>query len=426
MDKIVALTKRRGFVYPSSSIYGGFGGFWDFGPLGVELKNQIKKLWWDTFVRNRSDMYGLDSSIILNPKVWEASGHTGPGFADPLRECKKCHHRFREEDLKKDSCPDCGGDLMSPRSFNILVKTFIGSVEDTKATAYLRGETAQGIFINFKNIFDAFHPKLPFGIAQIGKAFRNEITPGNFFFRSREFEQMEIEYFVDPTLATSEFEKWVKQVFDWFILLGLKKENLRFFKHPQEKLAHYSKATTDIEYKFPFGWSEFQGTANRGDFDLMQHSKYSGKELMYQFQDGKKIFPYVIEPSFGVERLMLALLVDAYYEDTSNKRVVLKLSPKVSPYQVAVFPLLANKPELVDKAQVVFNNLRKKYRVIFDGRGNIGKRYFAQDEIGTPYCVTVDFDTLEDNSVTVRDRDTTKQDRVSITKLDEYLNNKLF
>lgn len=426
MDKIVALTKRRGFVYPSSDIYGGFGGFWDFGPLGVELKNQIKKLWWDEFVSKRTNIYGLDSSVILNPRVWEASGHTGPGFADPLRECRKCHHRFREDELKEMVCPDCGGELMEPRQFNILVKTFIGTVEDKKATAYLRGETAQGIFINFKNIIDTFHPKLPFGIAQVGKAFRNEITPGNYFFRSREFEQMEIEYFVEQENASNEFKKWINEVFEWFISLGLKKENLRQFEHPKEKLAHYSKGTIDVEYNFPFGWSELQGTANRGDFDLKEHSKHSGVDLEYQTPEGKKFFPWVIEPSFGVERLILALLIDSYYEDNENNRVVLKLSPKIAPYQIAVFPLLANKEELVSKAKDLFNTLRKKYRVVFDGRGNIGKRYFAQDEIGTPFCLTVDFDTLKDDAVTVRDRDTTKQDRVKISDLDEYLVSKLF
>lgn len=425
MDKIVALTKRRGFVYPSSDIYGGFGGFWDFGPLGVELKNQIKKLWWEEFVSRRTNIYGLDSSVILNPRVWEASGHTGPGFADPLRECKKCHHRFREDELKTMVCPDCEGELTEPRQFNILVKTFIGTVEDKKAAAYLRGETAQGIFINFKNIIDSFHPKLPFGIAQIGKAFRNEITPGNYFFRSREFEQMEIEYFVEPADANNEFNKWVDKVLKWFISLGLKKENLRQFEHPKEKLAHYSKGTTDVEYKFPFGWSELSGTANRGDFDLRTHSEHSGVDLQYQMPDGKKFFPSIIEPSFGVERLILALLIDSYFEDKENKRVILKLHPKIAPYQVAVFPLLANKEELVSKAKEVFDSLGNIYRVVFDGRGNIGKRYFAQDEIGTPFCITIDFDTLEDNSITVRDRDTTKQERVSISDLDEYLRDKL-
>lgn len=425
MDKIVALTKRRGFVYPSSDIYGGFGGFWDFGPLGVALKNQIKNLWWKTFVESRSDMFGLDSSIILNPAVWEASGHTGKGFTDPLQECKKCHHRFRKDDLKKNICPDCGGELMAPRSFNILVKTFIGPVEDTSAKAYLRGETAQGIFINFKNILNAFHPKLPFGIGQIGKAFRNEITPGNFFFRSREFEQMEIEYFVEPQNAPEEFKKWIEHVYNWFISIGLNKNSLRLFEHPKEKLAHYSKGTTDIEYKFPFGWSELQGTANRGDFDLSQHSKHSGVDLSYQTQEGKKFFPYIIEPSFGVERLMLAILVDAYFEDVNSKRVVLKLNPKIAPYHIAVFPLLANKPQLVSEAKKLYQRLSIQFRTVFDGRGNIGKRYFAQDEIGTPFCITVDFETLEDKAVTVRDRDTTKQERIPINKLDAYFQNKL-
>lgn len=425
MDKIVSLTKRRGFVFPSSEIYGGFSGFWDYGPLGVELKNNIKRDWWDYFVSKRDDIFGLDSSIILNPKVWQASGHTGRGFSDPLRECKKCHHRFRSEDLKSNHCPDCGGELTIEKTFNILVKTFIGPVEDTSSRAYLRGETAQGIFINFKNIVDSFHPNLPFGIAQIGKAFRNEITPGNFTFRTREFEQMEIEYFVKPKEADKYFKYWISQSEKWFYSLGLQKKNLRRFDHPKEKLAHYSKATCDVEYNFPFGWSELQGTANRGDFDLRQHSQYSGCDLRFQADAGEKLFPYIIEPSFGVERLILAILVDSYYEDNKNKRVVLRLSAKIAPYKVAVFPLLSNKPSLLSSAQKIYKQLKKLFNTAFDDRGNIGKRYYSQDEIGTPWCITVDFQTLEDNTVTVRDRDTTHQERVNISQLDTYLQNKL-
>ncbi len=426
MDKIVSLAKRRGFIYPSSEIYGGLAGFWDYGPLGIEIKNNLKNLWWDYFVRQRDDIYGLDSSIILNAKVWQASGHTGTGFSDPLRECKNCHHRFRGDDLKEEECPDCGGKLTEERKFNILVKTFIGPVEDTAALTYLRGETAQGIFINFKNILDNFHPKLPFGIAQIGKAFRNEITPGNFTFRSREFEQMEIEYFVEPAESESFFQKWVEEVYRWFLSVGLNKKNLRLFNHPKEKLAHYSKATCDVEYHFPFGWSELQGTANRTDYDLKQHSQYSGMDLAFKRADGSKIYPYVIEPSFGVDRLLLAILVDAYWEDVKHSRIVLRFLPKIAPVKIAVFPLVANKSNLINKANQIYQKLRKlKLKVAWDDRGNIGKRYYSQDEIGTPWCVTVDFQTLKDNTVTVRERDTTKQERVKVDKLDSYFLNQL-
>lgn len=425
MDKIISLAKRRGFIYPSSEIYGGMSGFWDYGPLGTELKNNLKNYWWECFVRRRDDVFGLDSSVILNPKVWEASGHTGKGFADTLRECRNCHHRFRIDDLKENKCPDCEGQLTDEKSFNILVKTYIGPVEDASTKSYLRGETAQGIFINFKNIVDNFHPSLPFGIAQAGKAFRNEITPGNFTFRSREFELMEIEYFVYPKDGDKFFKQWIIETEKWFLSLGLQKNNLRFYIHPQNKLAHYSKSTTDIEYHFPFGWAELQGTANRTDFDLKQHSKYSGVDLSYQTKEGEKLFPYVIEPSFGVERLILAILVDAYYEDSQNKRVVLRFSPKIAPYKVAVFPLLSNKPQLVNKAKEIYQLLKNNLTVAFDERGNIGKRYYSQDEIGTPWCVTVDFKTLEDQAVTVRDRDTTKQERIKIDALDSYFRNKL-
>ncbi len=428
MDKIVSLAKRRGFIFPGSEIYGGFGGFWDYGPLGVELKNNIKNEWWKTFVNLRDDIFGLDSTVILNPKVWEASGHTGSGFSDPLRECKNCHHRFRGDDLKSQVCPDCGGPLTEERVFNILVKTYIGPVEDTSSKAYLRGETAQGIFINFKNIVDSFHPQLPFGIAQIGKSFRNEITPGNFIFRSREFEQMEIEYFVEPENADEFFKKWIEDVEKWFLSLGIQKSNIRFYNHPKEKLSHYSKATCDVEYNFPFGWSELQGTANRTDYDLKQHTKFSGVDLSLQKMDGTKIFPYVIEPSWGVERLVLAILVDAYFEDNSGKikRTILKLSPKIAPYKVAVFPLVANKEDIIKKAKSVHQLLKTmNVPIAWDERGNIGKRYFSQDEIGTPWCITVDYKTLEDNAVTVRDRDTTKQERISIEKLDSYFKIKL-
>ncbi len=415
MEKIVSLCKRRGFVYPSSEIYGGFGGFWDFGPLGVEVKNNLKSLWWKNFVTNREDVFGVDSAIIMNPRIWEASGHTGPGFSDPLRECKKCHHRFRDDDLKANKCPDCSGELTEEKKFNILVKTYIGPVEDTSTLAYLRGETAQAIFVNFKNILDSFHPKLPFGIAQIGKAFRNEITPGNFLFRSREFEQMELEYFILPEEDEKQFQYWREYCLAFLSKLGLKKENLHFYDHPKEKLSHYSKGTTDIEYNFPFGWAELWGIARRADYDLSQHSKFTGKNLSFQTPDGQEIKTFVIEPSVGVDRLFLALMADAYFQD--EKRVVLKLHAKLAPYKVAVFPLVANNDELVNKAKTLYQELKKNFNTAWDDRGNIGKRYYSQDEIGTPWCITVDYDSLKDNTVTVRDRDTTEQERVKITDL---------
>lgn len=424
LDKIVSLCKRRGLVYQSSEIYGGFGGFWDFGPYGVEIKNQIKTLWWKYFVKDRNDVFGLDSSIIMHPKIWEASGHTGAGFTDPLRECKKCHHRFRKDDLEKEVCPDCSGELTDEKKFNILVKTYIGPVEDDSALTYLRGETAQAIFVNFQNIIDSFHPRLPFGIAQIGKAFRNEITPGKFLFRSREFEQMELEYFIYPKEDAEQFMFWKNFCLDFLMKLGLSKNNLRFYDHPKEKLSHYSKGTTDIEYEFPWGYSELWGIARRGDFDLSQHSKYSGKSLLYKDNiTGEEVSPYVIEPSLGVDRLFLALILDAYSEE--DKRIIMKLSPLIAPNKAAVFPLVSNKEKLVKKAREIYNKLKETYNIAWDDRGNIGKRYYAQDEIGTPWCLTVDYTTMEDDTITVRDRDTTKQDRIKTDKILDYIGNKL-
>jgi glycyl-tRNA synthetase len=423
MQKVVSLCKRRGFIFPSSEIYGGFAGFWDFGPLGVLLKNNLKKVWWHDIVETNDNIYGLDSTIILNPKVWQASGHTGSGFADLLKECQVCHHRFRADDLKKDKCPDCGGKLTKEQKFNILVKTFIGPVEDKSTLSYLRGETCQGIFVNFSNVVNVVRPKIPFGIAQIGKAFRNEITPGNFNFRSREFEQMELEFFVRPGEDEKWFEKWKEARMKWHLSLGIKKKRLRFYEHPKEKLAHYSKRTVDVEYQFPFGWGELEGVANRTDFDLRNHSQHSGRDLSFVDEKGKKFYPYVIEPSVGAGRLALTLLVDAYREE--KERVVLSLSPKISPYKVAVFPLLANKPSLTKLAQSVYQELKKEISIAWDERDNIGKRYYAQDEIGTPWCVTVDFDSLKKKDVTVRDRETRKQERVKITKLKDYFRKKL-
>lgn len=422
MGKIVALAKRRGFIFPSSEIYGGLAGFWDAGPLGVGLKNNIKNLWWKTIVYDREDVIGLDSTIICHPKVWQASGHA-VSFTDPLRECKSCHQRFRADKVSGNKCPQCGGVLAEVKQFSLMFKTWVGPAEETANLTFLRPETCQGIFINFGNVIDAFHPKLPFGIAQIGKGFRNEITTGDFIFRDREFEMMELEYFVKPGEDEKWYEYWLKERMKWHANLGLKRQRLRLFEHPQKSLAHYSKRTVDIEYNFPFGWSELEGIANRTDFDLKNHSKFSGKDLRFEGQKGEKFCPYVVEPSLGVERMMLAVLVDGYTED--KDRIVLRLHPKLAPIKIAVFPLLANKPELVKVARRIYETLRPHFVCAWDDRGNIGKRYYAQDEIGTPWCITVDFDTLEDKTVTVRDRDTTKQERIKFPKLKEYFEKKL-
>ena len=436
MEKIVSLCKRRGFVFPSSEIYGGIGGFWDFGPLGVELKNNIKSWWWKTMVQTRDEVVGLDSTIIHNPKVWEASGHT-LSFTDPLRECKSCHLRFRADQLKDDKCTECGGKLTEVKQFNLMFETYVGSAKETANKAYLRPETCQGIFINFNNVVDTMQPKLPFGIAQIGKGFRNEITLGNFIFRDREFDMMELEYFVKPGEDEKWFDYWLKERMKWYLDLGFKKENLRFYEHPKKSLAHYSKRTVDIEYQYPFstkggpasdgGWAELEGIANRTDFDLKNHAKFSGKDLRFQNEKGEKFFPYVIEPSVGVERIVLALLSESYREekDKGGIRVVLSLNPKVAPVKVAVFPLLPNKPELVKVAKKVYQDLKTCFNVAWDDIGNIGKRYRRQDEVGTPWTVTSDFDTLKDNTVTVRDRDTMEQVRIAIDKLKDFFQTKL-
>lgn len=426
MEKIVSLCKRRGFVFPSSEIYGGIGGFWDFGPLGVELKNNIKAWWWKTVVHSRDEVYGLDSTIIHNPRVWEASGHT-LSFTDPLRECKSCHKRFRAGHIKSDKCPECGGELAEVKQFNLMFETHVGPAKETASRAYLRPETCQGIFTNFINVVDTLQPKVPFGIAQIGKGFRNEVTTGNFIFRDREFEMMELEYFVKPGEDEKWFDYWLKERLKWYTDLGINKRKLRFFEHPKSALAHYSKRTVDIEYKFPFGWAELEGIANRTDFDLKNHSKFSGKDLRFQDEKGKKFYPYVIEPSLGVERIALVLLLEAYREEKDNKgvRVFLSLDPRLSPYKVAVFPLLANKPDLVKKAKEIYENLKPKFMVAWDDIGNIGKRYRRQDEIGTFWCVTTDHQTLKDNTVTVRDRDTMKQERVKVDKLIKFFQDKI-
>ncbi|GMX58587.1 MAG: glycine--tRNA ligase [Candidatus Microsyncoccus archaeolyticus] len=428
LEKIVSFCKRKGFVFPSSDIYGGMGGFYDFGPLGVELKNNIKKSWWKKMVQERADVVGLDSSIIMNPRIWNASGHTS-NFTDPLVECKKCHKRFRADHLDDiTKCPECEGELIPPRLFNLMFRTFIGPVEDDASIAFLRPETAQGIFVNYKNIVDTQRVKIPFGIAQIGKSFRNEITPGNFIFRTREFEQMEMEYFVKPGEDEKAFEYFVKQRMDWYInILGIKEKNLRIRKHDKKELAHYAKSCIDIEYNFPhLGWSEIEGVANRTDFDLSQHEKFSGIDLKYEGYT-----PYVIEPSCGVERVMLAALCDAYEEveggrtttteKTKEIEVVLRLDKKLSPIQIAVFPLVKNKENITQKAKEIYELLKKDFNCQYDEIGTVGRRYRRQDEIGTPFAVTIDFE----EDVTVRDRDTMQQERVSVPNLIDYFKNKL-
>lgn len=433
MEKLVSLAKRRGFVFPTAEIYGGLQGFWDWGPLGVELKNNIKRMWWQRFVQERMDVVGLDSSIVTNPEVLNRSGHL-TGFSDQLVECKKCHHRFKKDDLTADACPDCGNrDLGVPRNFNLMFKTLVGPVQDSGAEAYLRPETAQNIFVNFETVQASSRMKIPFGIAQIGKAFRNEITPGNFIFRTREFEQMELEYFVNPKEDQRWFEYWVEESLKWFTDLGIKPDSIRQYHQKKEELAHYAKATVDIEFKWPFstqggqGWSELMGVANRTDFDLKAHN------LKYKDESGE-FTPYVIEPSFGVERAALAFLLNAYEEveggrtttTESNKEteVVLRLDKRLAPIKVAVLPLSKKEP-LAKLANEVFDSLKSKFMCAYDEVSSIGRRYRRQDEIGTPYCVTVDFDSLEDKKVTVRDRDTMAQDRVEIKDLFDFIDKKL-
>lgn len=428
MEKIVSLCKRRGFVFPGSEIYGGLAGIYDYGPLGVELKNNIKKAWRKEMFRRQENIFEVDSSILMQRRVWDASGHTAAGFTDPMQECKKCHHRFRADHLAEtgaNKCPDCGGQLTEPKKFNLLVETHLGSVKDDAGFTYLRGETTQGIYVNYKNVKTTMRAELPFGIGQVGKAFRNEITPGHFTYRMREFEQMEQQHFIEPSQADHYFDFWKKERMRWYLGLGMKEENLRFRPHTKDELAHYARAAEDIEYRFPFGWHEIEGIHNRGDWDLSRHSQFSGEDLSETYEKtGKKFYPYIIETSAGADRLTLAFLVDAY-NDKEKDRLVLQLSPSLAPFHAAVFPLLKNKPELVIKAKEIYDGLRKEFSVAFDDRGNIGKRYYSQDEIGTPFCITVDFDTLENNEVTVRDRDTTKQERIKISELKNYIKEKI-
>ncbi len=422
MEDIISLCKRRGFIYQGSEIYGGLSGTWDYGPLGVQLKRNIMNLWWKMFVDERDDMFGVDASILMNQKVWQASGHVDT-FTDPLVECSHCKARFREDQIDVSKCPTCGSkDTFGPaRQFNMMFKTNVGPVDDEASVSYLRPETAQGIFTNFKNVVDSFYPDLPFGIAQQGKAFRNEISPRDFVFRSREFEQMEIEFFINPATWEESFEQWVKLIHEWCDQLGLPSDKVHELEVPEEDRAHYSERTIDFEFDYPIGRKELLGLAYRTDFDLGNIQRVSGKSMEYRPKDGSAPFvPHVIEPSFGVERALMAVLVSAYTEDEINgeKRAYLKLPAHLAPVKVAVSPLLKNKPELIAKAKEVYAMLKKEVgNVMWDDNGNIGKRYRRQDEIGTPYCVVIDFDTLEDDSVTIRHRDTTEQERVKLADL---------
>jgi glycyl-tRNA synthetase len=449
MDKIISLCKRRGFIFPGSELYGGLANTWDYGPLGVLLKNNIRDLWWKNLVQDRGDIVGLDAGIFMNSKVWEASGHVA-GFTDPLVDCKSCKRRWRADHLleakgikpdfepantlKDVRCPECDGELTEVRLFNLMFETYMGPVKDEANKVYLRPETAQGIFVNYKNIQESMRKKLPFGIAQVGKAFRNEITPGNFIFRTREFEQLEMEYFVKPGEEEKVFETWKQFMWDWFVGLGVNKDRLRFYEHPKDKLAHYSKRTVDLEYNFPWGWGELWGIASRTDFDLSQHMKASGEDLQYKDEvTGEKFIPYVVEPALGLTRALLVLMLDAYQEvetrsgDDDAKHeteVVLRLHKSIAPIKAAILPLSKKEP-LANLAKEIQATLSKSLITQYDETGSIGKRYRRQDEIGTPYCITVDFDSLEDKKVTVRDRDTMAQERVAIDELASFVTGKL-
>lgn len=461
MEKITSLCKRRGFIFPCSDIYGGMSNSWDFGPLGVELKNNIKKSWWEFFVQKRSDIVGIDSALIMNPKIWEASGHVA-GFSDPLIDCKKCRNRFRVDHLIEESewaqmkecfdelkeeekeqkinekikeCPNCKTpeSFTAPRNFNLMLKTFIGPIEDSGGLAYLRPETAQGIFVNFKNIANTTRKTVPFGIAQIGKAFRNEITPGNYIFRTREFEQMEIEYFIPAPEKESDwfnfFEKWRIDMKKWISFLGIKEENIKEIDVPKEELAHYSKKTIDFEYNFCFGFKELYGLAYRTDFDLKNHEKFSGANTKYRdLKTNEEYWPHIIEPTFGVERTLLAVLTESYTEENVSEddiRVLMKFPFQLAPIKVSVLPLVKNNKEIVAKSREIYEKLQLKWNCDYDETGTIGKRYRRQDEIGTPFCITVDFDSLDNNEVTVRDRDSMSQERINEKDLVSYIEKKI-
>ena len=422
MDLLVSLCKRRGFIYPSSGIYGGINGCWDFGPLGVELKRNLKDDWWYSFVQLRNDMVGLDASIIMHPEVWIASGHV-EAFHDMLVDCKDCKKRFRDDQLEGDRCPDCGGELTEPKAFNSMLRTRLGVSDDTAVETYLRPETCQSIFVDFKEVYSSSRVKVPFGIAQIGKSFRNEVNPRNFIFRSREFEQMEIEFFCREEDEDAWFDRWQDEIWRWYVELGLRTEKLRWFEHPKEALAHYSKRTVDIEYEFPFGWGELQGLANRGTYDLTQHSEHSGKDLKFFDPETKENFiPAVIEPSGGIDRTALAVLCDAYHEEEvkGEKRVVMRFHPKLAPIKAAVLPLI-KKNGLAEIAQDLEKTLRKKFNTFYDQSGAIGRRYRRMDEVGTPFCICVDFDTKEDETVTIRERDSMDQIRIPMLEVPAYI-----
>jgi len=436
ISKIVSLAKRRGFIFPSSEIYGGFESGYDFGPLGVEMKRNIKQLWWSEMIKNHEDVVGLDAAILMSPKVWQASGHLTAGFADTLVECKECHKRFKKDEIKEKACPECGGELTKPRKFNLMMKTFVGPVEEEASETYLRAETCQGIYMNFENVLESMRLKIPFGICQIGKAFRNEITPKNFIFRTREFEQMELQWFCHPKEVDKWFNFWKKERVKWYKKLGIKKENLRTREVPAKTRAHYAKRQVDIEYKFPFGWGEIEGIHNRGDWDLSNHSEHSGKDLRYFDEETKeKYFPYIVETSVGVERPLFAFLVDTYQEikggrtkttkSTKEIEILLKLHKSLAPIKVAVLPLVRNKPELIKKAKEVYKLLKPHFVCQYDEIGSIGRRYRRVDEIGAPFALTVDFESLKQNDLTIRDRDTMKQERVKIEDLVKVLKEKL-
>jgi len=429
MEKIVSLSKRRGFIFPGSEIYGGLAGTYDYGPLGSLLKENIKQSWLNKFVHSRTDMYFVDAAILMNPKTWEATGHVDH-FSDPMVECEKCNKRFREDQLEdKEICESCGGKLGSVKQFNMMLQTKVGAVEDSASTTYLRPETAQGMFVNYKNIVDTMAPKLPFGMAQIGKAFRNEITPRDFIFRVREFEQMEIEYFVNPAEWEKYFEYWKDEMIEWMGAIGLDMSRVHDVEVGDDDRAHYSSRTIDFEFEYPFGQKELYGLAYRGDYDLTKHADYSKTKLQYTDQTTNETFvPHVIEPSMGMDRTILAVLLSAYREDVvgDEPRVYLDFKPNMAPYKIAVSPLMKNKPELVEAAQRVFGQLKSKFgNVVWDDNGNVGKRYRRQDEIGTPFCVVIDYETLDDQAVTVRDRNTTDQERIAIDDLENYFVEKL-
>ena len=426
MDKIVSLCRRRGFIFQSSEIYGGLDSCYDYGPLGVELKRNIKEAWWKAMVRDHENIVGLDAAILMHPKVWEASGHV-EGFTDPMVDCKQCKRRFRADEIEGDRCPVCGGELTEVRQFNLMFKTHMGPVEEDASVVYLRPETAQGIYVNFLNVLNSTRLKIPFGIAQIGKAFRNEITPRNFIFRTREFEQMEMQFFVKPGTDPDWFEEWRQKRMQWYLDLGIRKEKLRFHQHGEDELAHYAAAAYDIQYEFPFGWRELEGIHNRTDFDLKRHQEYSGKDMRYfDDQTRERYIPYIIETSAGADRTVLTVLADAYEEEDlgGDVRTVLHFHPKLAPIKVGIFPLVKRDgmPELARKIE---QDLRKHWMVFYDEGGAIGRRYRRQDEIGTPYCVTVDSQTLQDRTVTVRERDSMQQERVAIDQLVEYFRERL-